>query len=401
MTSASEPVWLKIMEHGAAGEARTKAFLLDRFWVLERSVDIDGADFLIQLRSFSTRFTDAAPPRVGIVQAKYYQDQATTQYIPCRYVIDDKGEPLKGFFAVLHVGNEDQAGMYLLSSREIAETLDRSKDDPPRYIAGKKALDEKFRVLNRRQALDKIQHELAQRSSSESLRFLDRVNIPYRKVEKRDIDFAYTLPIPNSQEDIPRAFYDYRDKLRSLLYDMEEALVAIDNILKTTDPHVALQELEKLEQYRSSSHFSDGLTFTGYKCDLDWEYLKDGLKEHDRAISALDKVSKRAAFLDLSGRIKQELIAKVTEMDDEAKKGQSYFASLSFDHESLALKRIRLKLLDAGEPKPKKQFSAWQSVDDHFVDKKKRPATEVADDLWHELATEVLKFVCPTLDDEE
>ena len=197
MSSASEPVWLKIMEHGATGEARTKAFLLDRFWVMERSVDIDGADFLIQLRSLSTRFTDASPPRVGIVQAKYYQDRATTQYIPCHYVVDDR----------------------------------------------------------------------------------------------------------------------------------------------------------------------------------------------------------RAAFLALSGRIKEELIAKVSGMYDEAEKKQRYFASLSFDRKTLAFERIRVKLLDAEEAKPKRQFSAVRSVSDHFD--KKCPAIEVADHLWHVLATDVLKFVCPNLEDEE
>jgi hypothetical protein len=389
------------MEHGAAGEARTKAFLLDRFWVLERSVDIDGADFLIQLRSPFTRFTDASPPRVGIVQAKYYQDRSTTQYIPCHYVVDGKGEPLKGFFTVLHVGKEDRAEMYLLSSSEIVDTLDQTKDGTPRYIAGPKALDEKFRVLNRQQALDKIQHELARRSSSESFRFLDQVNIPYRRIEKSDIDFAYTLPIPNSQADIPRTFYDCRDKLRSLLYDMEEALVAIDTILKTTNPHVALQELEKLEQYRSGSHFFDGLTFSGYKCDLNWYDLKDGLKEHDKAMGALDKVSKRVAFLHLSGLVKQELVAKVTEMYDKAKSGQSYFASLSFDTENLTFKRVKLILLDADAPEPEIHFSACQSVNDFISEKKKRAATKVADDLWHELATKVLKSVCPDLGDEE
>jgi hypothetical protein len=182
---------------------------------------------------------------------------------------------------------------------------------------------------------------------------------------------------------------------------MEDALVAIDNILKATNPHVALQELEKLEQYRSSSHFSDGLTFSGYKCDLDWDYLKDGLKEHDKAIGALDKVSKRAAFLDLSGRIKQELFAQVSEMYDEAKKGQRYFASLSFDDESLSFKHITVKLLNANNPKPKRRFSAWQSVEDHVANEKKLAAAEVADDLWHELATKVLKSVCPDLDNEE
>lgn len=35
------PTWLKVMQNGTIGEARAKAFLLDRFWILERSVDID------------------------------------------------------------------------------------------------------------------------------------------------------------------------------------------------------------------------------------------------------------------------------------------------------------------------------------------------------------------------
>lgn len=39
-----KPSWLKRMENGTIAEARTKAFLMDRFWILERSVDIQGTD---------------------------------------------------------------------------------------------------------------------------------------------------------------------------------------------------------------------------------------------------------------------------------------------------------------------------------------------------------------------
>lgn len=42
--------WIKSMENGALGEARARAFLMERFWVLERSVDVEDADFLIQRR---------------------------------------------------------------------------------------------------------------------------------------------------------------------------------------------------------------------------------------------------------------------------------------------------------------------------------------------------------------
>ncbi len=37
------------------GEARVGAFLMNRFWVLERSVDVQDADFLIQDVSLGNR----------------------------------------------------------------------------------------------------------------------------------------------------------------------------------------------------------------------------------------------------------------------------------------------------------------------------------------------------------
>lgn len=44
------PGWMKAMQNGSQAEARARAFLMNRFWILERSVDINGADFLIQRR---------------------------------------------------------------------------------------------------------------------------------------------------------------------------------------------------------------------------------------------------------------------------------------------------------------------------------------------------------------
>jgi hypothetical protein len=58
------PAWLKTMQNGSIGEARARAFLLDRFWVLERSVDIDGADFIIQRRLTEKTLLDREAPRL-------------------------------------------------------------------------------------------------------------------------------------------------------------------------------------------------------------------------------------------------------------------------------------------------------------------------------------------------
>lgn len=373
------------MEHGAAGEARTKAFLLDRFWVLERSVDIDGADFLIQLRSLNNRFTDSAPPRVGIVQAKYYQNKSTTQHIPCRYVIDEKGQPLKGFFAVLNVGREDDSEMYLLSASDIVETLSKNSSDPASYIAGTKAFSEKFKIINRGQALDKIQHALTRRSTVDSLRFLDQVNIPYYKVEKDAIEFDYTLPVPNTRVDIAKTFYESKSDLRTILYDMEEALVALDNIFKATSPQVALGELEKIQKFRikQNSGWYDGLAFTVHKCDLEWWDLSEAIKEHDETLGALDELGIRAKFLDLSVRVKAEIFDKVSGFYNEAQSDQQYCAVVDIDVDTLTVGNVRLTLIDKVERAPEGDFTWHVSVGGQHPRIPKRAIAEVSDELWN------------------
>lgn len=91
------PAWLKAMQNGSIGEARTKAFLLDRFWVLERSVDIEGADFIIQRRLTQHNLLDRQAPRLGVVQAKFFGSTSTAHHIHKEYVLDEKGAPRDEF----------------------------------------------------------------------------------------------------------------------------------------------------------------------------------------------------------------------------------------------------------------------------------------------------------------
>jgi len=81
--------FLLTMQNGAIGEARTKSFLIDRFWILERSVDIEGADFIIQRRLSEKSLLDERAPRLGIVQAKFFKSDKTTQYVSVSYVLDN------------------------------------------------------------------------------------------------------------------------------------------------------------------------------------------------------------------------------------------------------------------------------------------------------------------------
>lgn len=235
------PTWLKVMENGSVGEARTRAFLIDRFWVLERSVNTDGADFLIQRRTTMQRFTDKVPPRVGVIQAKYFQDRRTTHHIPASYVVDDKNQPLEGFFALLHVGREDLGEMYLLSAKQIVDTLAISESrSPSSYVVGAAALVDGFRVKSRRIALDEIEHSLKSQTYLQTVAFFDRLNIPFRQFGEEDIDFSWTLPLPNPVGEIPKMFFEQKEGLRKLVFDIEEVLGIVDAVLTERKPRVAL-----------------------------------------------------------------------------------------------------------------------------------------------------------------
>ncbi|NHQ60156.1 hypothetical protein G9409_06050 [Chlorobium sp. BLA1] len=69
------PSWLKAMQNGALGEVRAKAFLMDRFWILERSIDIDGADLIIQRRITNKNLLDKNPPILGFIQVKFFESE--------------------------------------------------------------------------------------------------------------------------------------------------------------------------------------------------------------------------------------------------------------------------------------------------------------------------------------
>ena len=399
MSVVEPPVWLKIMENGATGEARTKAFLVDRFWVLERSVDIDGADYLIQPRVLTSRFTDRKPPNIGVVQAKYFQDRRTVHHIPHKYVVDSDGNPLRGFFLVLHLGREDEASMYMLSSADIVATLDQTSEDPSKFVVGTKALDNKFLVSSKSFALDRIAHELQVRTAAESFIFLDRINIPFRRITKDNIEHSYALPIPNTQTDIPKAYFEYRDSLRSLTYEIEEALGLIDDILQTPDPRVAFEKLDKLCEYRGGSGYTDGLIFSGYKCDLDWPYLTDALDEHDERQAALERKGYLPSYVKLSKIVQDKINKELSKFANKAEDGQYIWAGMNYDSRTLEFKSIEIKLVserDYNSEAKIQKVSPIYSIGTRPVD-----VESSASNLWHGLMTYVLKEVCPEFGEAE
>lgn len=304
------PKWLTVMENGSVGEARTRSFLIDRFWVLERSVDTDGADFLIQRRTAEQRFTDKIPPRLGVIQAKYFQDRRTTHYIPKSYVVDPQGAPLKGFFAILHVGRDDEGEMYILSAQQIVATLTvSSAHQPEKFIVGASALKEEFRVKSRKFALDEIEHSLKSQTYLQAATVYDQLSIPYHHVDKQDVDFHWTLPIPSPGGDILDVFADYKKDLTKLVFEMDEILQTVDEILTERDPRRAIVLAEGLGTYINGNN---KISFSAPKL---WVDFSNALDFYDRWVKSLKADGLFEAYLLMGDRLRTELAAHTSGLE--------------------------------------------------------------------------------------
>lgn len=210
------------MENGSAGEARTKALLLDRFWVLERSVDIDGADFIVQRRQTMYRL-ESGEALLGLVQAKFLQDTSTTVYINPDYVFDENTQARDAFFLVAHTGVEDGQYMYFLTAREIMSNFQRvpaeNKKNALKYrLPGAEILVEKYR-LSRSQILNSIERALMKADAEKNKTFFS----PY----VRDVD-AYAKPFELNLENCQR--HAMVDK------DRHEGMIGNVNVLKKKTP---------------------------------------------------------------------------------------------------------------------------------------------------------------------
>ena len=150
---------IKRAHNGTIGESRTKSFLIDRFWVLERSADIDGADFIIQRKLKGQSILNDKPPRFGIIQSKFSQNKNTTHKLKKDYVVDKKGNPHLEFFLIINVGFEDSQEMCLLSANEIIQENFTINEKNEFEIYTNKII-QKFKIKKRKRCLDSIENSL-------------------------------------------------------------------------------------------------------------------------------------------------------------------------------------------------------------------------------------------------
>jgi hypothetical protein len=298
---AELPGWLKRMENGAIGEARARAFLADRFWVLDRSVDVDGADYLIQRRLTDRNFLDESPPRLGVIQAKFLQDARTTHYIDRAYVLDKSGSPYGEFFVLLHSGRDDEQRRFLLSASDIVEdfTLVASeKTNAGKYsIPGTTLLaTPRYEVLDTKRALDRIEHALEIADFARNRRYLGSAFYSFASPAVENIHDDYQVPLDteNYYGDLRTAFFEYKKGVERILGELEEVTSALAKIVQSSDP---LEALDLYETHVSQHIGAYGLQFS--RRDLYDDDFFSAVIRHKKKLIRLRELGLEATYLRL------------------------------------------------------------------------------------------------------
>lgn len=350
MTNAAP--WLKAMENGGLGEARAKAFLMDRFWVLERSVDVEGADYLVQRRLTAQNFMDREPPRLGVVQVKFIQDGDTAISIHKSYVCDPDGKPYGEFFLLVFSGREDQERSFLLSSTEILRDFTESADGDRTLLKmrGAKILDtSNYEILQKRHALDRIEHALKNASFMANRRFLSMNS--YVQISPDHIDADLIKPLDNGYGNIQEIFFEQKQKLQSVLYDIEDVVEAMQKMLRATDPEEVLFLYEDvIAQHVGGAYGRDTVYFS---CDFfsDEDFFNT-VKNHRARLQKLRYLGVEGNYFNLLNTFEDAVTSKLTNSSFDLD-SKSIRVKITYDPATLKNVAVDVQLSHLKELKPR------------------------------------------------
>lgn len=345
----SDADWLKSVENGKIGEARTNTFFLNNnFWVLERSVDVNGADYIIQRRDLLNDLIDIEAAPVAFIQSKYISGVENGMFIDSRYIyyIDDDSLKTKNeFFVLIHFDDEENSKMLCLSSKDIDKlinndnlkltktTNEKGEVSKTGVVLTLKQLFQHFeRFTPEEKILEKINSAIASANYYREIgnrRFLGLS--PQKEIINRKISHRY-----NDGDDIATEFYNSKKELYELIKNVTEYVYTLKDFLNIEDPELLIEDfkenkaslekikekicledfsalskkIEKLKSTLIDAHESlnEGAVVTPDQDEeLDLKYILDNFEEEfkDRDVKELRDIKKwvKESFFDLEENI--------------------------------------------------------------------------------------------------
>jgi hypothetical protein len=230
---------------------------------------------------------------------------------------------------------------------------------------------------------------LKSQSYLQSAAFFDQLNIPFRRFGEDDIDFPWTLPLPNPVGEIPKMFVEQKEELRKTLFEMEEVLGTIDKILTEKDPRKAISLIEDLRMH------IDGygrITFSS-PSDFCWDDFEDALKVHDRWRSSLEADGLLAPYIAMGEQLRKALVAPV-ESHPLTQKGDYLEADVKFDPTSLALTQVTASSGAGAARQPpvhtKGRIRVARAFDD-LAPRNTKPIDYTIDNVWWKVMRDIIE----------
>lgn len=342
--------WLKAMENGGLGEARARAFLMDRFWILERSVDIQGVDFFIQRRLANQNFMDRDAPRLGVVQVKFIQDGNTTISIHKSYLSNAKGAPNEEFFLLVFTGREDSEKSYLLSSAQILKEFYEHVDGERivlRLQGSKLMVNSNYEVLHKKLALDRMENALINASFISNRAFL--IGINYFKIDPGYIDPDLLLPLANTNGNIQEIFFEEKKSLRRVLFDIEEVVEAMHAMLNTTMPEEALRQRKEVIAQHIGGNGRGNICFSS--SFFDDKGFFDSIKNHRYRLSKLRDLGVEGSYFKLIDVFESTVIKRLA-TDEFYASQKTIRVKISYDSSTLQNVIVEVTENEVDQKKP-------------------------------------------------
>ena len=338
----SQPTWVKAAQNGAIGEARSKSFLLDRFWILERSIDIHGADFIIQRRLTNKNILDRNAPKLGVVQAKFISNSSTTHHIHCEYVVDNESIARDEFFLLVHTGNEENPQMYFLTAKEIDENFEKViHNSSEKYkIPGGIIRDEKFKVTSRREVLDKIETQLTKADFAKNRKYLTWA-LSSSEISIDDILPEFNIPIDNYWGDIPEGFCETKKYAAQALIEVENVCFILKSIAAEIDPN---KVVEYLDDFRFYCRGGGGNWYISLPDNIYDEEFIEVVQRHHEIIQNLKNHKKLDEYLRSQKEIENNFIDFLCD-NLPFDKNLTHKATIKFDKENWNITSIKNELI--------------------------------------------------------
>ncbi|PHC05691.1 hypothetical protein COF04_03700 [Bacillus toyonensis] len=236
-------------ENGVRGEKRTSALLTDDFWVLERYVDSDGADFLVQQKNRGNSTWQLT--NLAVIQSKFREDKTTNIEIKKDYILDntityqDISLYFASFFVIIHTEDIDHQEIYMVSAQDIHDMWEKDGKEESKISRDLVTLkDGNFNFCIRRILKENNKEDFILRDKTGSYIGLGMERIKNTLDLKEILEKGVYLKVKNAKsdfKDFDNDFKDLRDKavnvgdyiLGSLKNSIEMLLVKADIIAES------------------------------------------------------------------------------------------------------------------------------------------------------------------------